>query len=101
MGLSPPAVVKSATSEYFEAEDTTAMWMEQCCRTGANHTAQSGELFKSWERWAKGAGEAPGSQKRFSQALLSRGFKLTKSHGYPTFHGISVIYPKSVYETDE
>lgn len=100
-GLAPPAAVRDATAEYFDAEDATATWLEQCCRVGSDRYARSGELFKSWEKWARGAGELPGSQKRFSQALISRGFKVRKTGGYPTFEGIEVVYPRSVYEAEE
>ena len=96
--LNAPAIVRDATTEYFDAEDAIALWMEQCCRTGQFHTARSGELFKSWEKWAKSSGEPAGSQKRFNQNLVSRGLKVVKSHGYPTFEGISVIYPKTDHD---
>ena len=89
--LQPPEIVRSATSEYFDAEDTLSMWMEQCCRLSEYNLATSGDLFRSWEKWAKAAGEIAGSQKRFSQHLVSRGFLIKKTGGYPTFHGIALL----------
>lgn len=98
--LNPPISVTSATAEYFDAEDVLSMWLEQKCLLGAHRYARSGDLFRSWEKWAKGAGEAPGTQKRFTQNLISRGFQVKKSDGYPTFSGIEVVRPKDFTDTD-
>lgn len=93
--LNAPESVQAATGEYFEAEDAMGMWMEQCCRVGPGRYARSGDLFRSWCKWAQQAGETAGSQKRFSQNLISRGFSVKKSEGYPTFIGVDVRMPKS------
>lgn len=98
--LSPPAAVLAATAEYFEAEDAFAMWMAQCCEMVDRAEARGGDLFKSWEKWARGAGEPVGSQKRFSQALVSRGFAVKKTNGYPTFIGIRLPVMRSFHETE-
>jgi putative DNA primase/helicase len=98
--LNPPAAVLDATQEYFEAEDAFATWMEQCCHVGPSERERSGVLFQSWDKWARAAGEQPGSQKRFSQALIARGFNVRKSDGYPTFRGLSVLRQKSFHETE-
>lgn len=71
--LSPPEAVRVATDEYFEAEDAFGMWMADCCQFSKFASASSSELFHSWEKWAKAAGEVPGSQKRFSQTMATRG----------------------------
>ena len=39
VGLRPPAAVKAATDEYFEAEDALGRWMAEGCVRGANLTA--------------------------------------------------------------
>ncbi len=73
-GLSPPAVVVEATAEYLDAEDALALWLAECCITDNALHEESGRLFSSWRLWAEAAGEFVGSQKRFSQALVSKGF---------------------------
>jgi putative DNA primase/helicase len=88
--LQPPAAVQVATSEYFEAEDAFTLWAEQCCIRRRDLWEGATPLFRSWEKWAKSAGEQPGSQKRFSSTLESHGFKRTKSHGISVFHGIEL-----------
>lgn len=98
-GLSAPESVQAATGEYFDAEDTIGMWMEQCCRVTAYSQARSGELFASWSKWARDAGEPTGTQKRFTQSLVSRGFSVRKSDGQRVFSGIGLIVPRSPQET--
>lgn len=98
--LNPPAAVQGATLEYFEAEDSQAMWLAECCNIGDHRQERTGVLFKSWDKWARGAGEHPGSQKRFTQSLISRGFKIAKTAGYPTAFGIDIIRPQSFHETE-
>ncbi len=72
-GLKPPPAVVEATEEYMEAEDALASWMVECTTSLPSAHSSSSELFASWKTWAEGAGEPAGSQKRFSQALQSRG----------------------------
>ena len=66
--LDPPTAVQVATSEYFETEDAFTLWADQCCTRNSGDWEFATVLFKSWEKWAKSAGEQPGSQKRFSAA---------------------------------
>lgn len=73
--LDPPTAVQVATSEYFETEDAFTLWADQCCTRNSGDWEFATVLFKSWEKWAKSAGEQPGSQKRFSAALESHGHR--------------------------
>jgi putative DNA primase/helicase len=72
IGLAAPAAVIDATAEYLAAEDAMASWLAECC-SNSGHTSAA-VLFASWKSWAEAAGEMPGSQKRFSQALIQRGY---------------------------
>ena len=74
-GLKPPASVVAATEEYFEAEDALGRWLDECCLIGRNLTETTATLFAAWKAWADGAGESPGSQKRFADLLVTRGFE--------------------------
>jgi hypothetical protein len=78
-GLRPPATVTDATAE---SKDAIAAWIADRCERDASSWESSAALFASWTTWAKGAGEADGSQRRFVQALESRGFQSQrKRHG--------------------
>jgi len=88
-GLQPPNAVREATKEYLSAEDAMTLWIEECCYTGPSMSGTAGGLFKSWRQWCERTGEYAGSQKRFSQALIDRGYKRSKGgKGVRGFQGI-------------
>lgn len=98
--LSAPDSVVLATGEYFEAEDAFAIWMAECCVVAKSSGGGSSELFRSWDKWARAAGEFVGSQKRFSQALQDRGFHTGKDgSGKMQFTGIGLQVPRPHTET--
>ena len=74
-GLRPARVVQEATADYLAAEDAVGGWLEERCEGSRGHQTTTGALFHDWEEWCKGSGEHPGSQKKFSQALETRGFQ--------------------------
>lgn len=101
--LKPPVVVSNATGDYFDAEDALGLWIEACCYVGPPKQTedQSGVLFKSWVKWALAAGEEPGSQKRFGQAMASRGFVPRKgTGGVRMITGLKIPTPKSRTEPE-
>lgn len=73
IGLAPPPAVTGATAEYLEAEDSFSIWMGDCLTPCARWFESSADLFGSWKSWAERAGENPGSQKRFSQTMGTKG----------------------------
>jgi putative DNA primase/helicase len=90
-GLRPPKAVTDATDAYLAAEDAVAAWLEEECERDPTAWASSRDIFSSWSAWATTAGELPGSSKRLTQALESRGFvrhKKNRGHG---FYGLSVL----------
>ena len=97
-GLQPPARVQAATAEYLEAEDALTQWLSDCCELRAEAWEPSGSLFAAWKQWAERAGEFAGSQKRFTQQLLGRGFvsERSGSMGIRGIRGISLLQAKSV-----
>ncbi len=90
-GLQPPQAVRSATEDYLVAEDALATWIEERTHVGPSYCDGSGNLFRSWRHWCEGAGEQPGSQKRFSENLQARGYVKEKgAKGRRQFQGIAV-----------
>jgi P4 family phage/plasmid primase-like protien len=72
--LHPPAVVTEATSDYFDSEDMTALWIADCCETGRHCEGLGATLFSSWTAWAIRAGEKVGTNKGFGRTLEKHGF---------------------------
>jgi hypothetical protein len=57
IGLNPPAVVLSATEEYFESQDAMRRWMEDHCFVHPSVRSTTEDLFSSWKLWAENWGE--------------------------------------------
>ena len=92
--LDPPQQVLEATEEYFEAEDALGRWLDERCVREANAKSLTAELFNDWKQWADSAGEFIGSQKRFSDLLITRGVeKWRNTAGVRGFRGIGLKNP--------
>ncbi|BCN00144.1 phage/plasmid primase, P4 family [Ralstonia pseudosolanacearum] len=92
--LDPPQQVLDATEEYFEAEDALGRWLDERCVREINAKTLTAELFNDWKQWADSAGEFTGSQKRFSDLLITRGVeKWRNTAGLRGFRGVSLKNP--------
>lgn len=90
-GLRPPQCVMDATDEYFESEDALGRWLEERCVRVASAKSLTAELFNDWKQWAEASGEFIGSQRRFSDLLLTRGLeKWRNTAGVRGFQGIGL-----------
>ena len=90
IGLAPPKVVTDASEAYFAAEDAIARWIGACCAVDKSYSATSGELYRSWKKWAEDGGEEPGSNKAFSNALEEGGYKRKIERDGTRFYGIAL-----------
>jgi len=78
-GLRPPKAVQLATSDYFAAEDSMRLWIDECCTESMQFFGELGALFASYKAWCERSGEFFGARKRFAQALENRGYKKARS----------------------
>jgi putative DNA primase/helicase len=96
-GLAAPEVVQAATSAYMEAEDTFAAWFDECAVRDNGSFETTGDLWASWDSYAKRVGEFPGSAKKFSQRLEDQGAAIgVRRHRTEThrgFLGLRLIRP--------
>jgi putative DNA primase/helicase len=93
VGLAPPAIVRDATDEYFQDQDTIGQWIEDCTnpQAGAFAFTLSAELFTSWKVWCEAQNLKPGTEKALVEALKDKGFaKARRNHG----RGFIGIAPK-------
>jgi putative DNA primase/helicase len=93
LGLAPPQAVRDATAAYLEAEDAVGAWIEECCQCDPQAWAATVTLFSGWNGWATSAGEFVGSQRRFIQALETRGFVPERKKSGRGFAGIQLRPP--------
>ena len=83
-GLAPPETVLAATASYFDNQDLFNQWLEEKCDSepgNESKTATSAELFTSWSKYAKAAGDFAGSRKSFARLLDRRGFEPYRQAG--------------------
>ncbi|MGK9052134.1 phage/plasmid primase, P4 family [Neorhizobium petrolearium] len=81
-GLVIPRVMDTATRAYFDAEDTFAQWLADCCEVGPEFADTSDNLWDSWSRYAYKLGEDPGTMKgSFAETLSQRGFRPAEKVG--------------------
>ena len=90
-GLDAPALVTSATDDYFEDEDRLGVWLSE--RTVSNPSAetQSSQLFASYKGWCEAGGERYSSIKAFSTELQDRGFKHGRDRRGSHFVGLELV----------
>ena len=97
LGLKQPQSVAEATEEYFEAEDAMGRWIAERCNQGPSHKALTATLFNDWKQWAELSGEYVGTQRRFSDALLTRRLeKWRNSMGVRGYVGLDLKQPTSL-----
>jgi len=98
--LDPPKQVMDATDEYFEAEDALGRWLEERCVRDPNAKELTAELFRDWKQWTEATGEFTGTQRRFSDLLITRGVeKWRNSVGVRGFQGIGLKAPQAAIQT--
>jgi len=100
-GLAAPAAVVVATDDYMATEDALSTWIKERCKAIGYGGTESSVLFADWRRWALAAGEDPGSQKRFSQALEAKGYTKDPKARHATFEGIALDIPAARTERDD
>ena len=67
-----------------------AVWIEDRCYQEPDAKTLASELFKSFKEWAESTGERPGTQRAFSMALESHGFKKERAMDGRYFLGLRI-----------
>ncbi len=71
-GLRPPQSVLNATEDYLSNEDRIGLWLAERCTMNCNYSVGSTAAFRDYKAWCEAMNEDAGSQRTFSQELLSR-----------------------------
>ena len=89
-GLTRPDTVRAATAAYFGAQDIVGQFLDDACARSASARVPAGALFAAWTAWAKAAGEAPGTQRAFADALERRGIVRERSRSTRCYVGLTL-----------
>jgi phage/plasmid-associated DNA primase len=77
IGLAAPAIVITATDDYFAGEDSFGQWLDDCCDAEPNNDHKWDkvtDLFESWSAHVIRGGDKPESRKAFNELMGNRGF---------------------------
>jgi putative DNA primase/helicase len=89
-GLKVPAIVRSATDEYFDNEDTIGQWIEDWIERDPDALTLTANLFENWKVWCERGNHDVGTQLAFSNDLEDRGFKRHRNKHGRGFSGIAL-----------
>lgn len=78
-GLSEPFAIQAATAGYRADMDTLGAYISDCCYLVDGVSAQAGQLYAAYERWAEAMGEKVMTAAAFGRALGERGLVKKKS----------------------
>lgn len=90
-GLTPPAAVTEATSEYRKESDILARFIEDKCIVNDQVRVSANELFDTFKTWCDECGEMPPTQTRFGRMMAEKGIQKTKVHGKKWYLGIGLL----------
>jgi len=88
--LDPPKAVRVATDSYRVSSDALAQFVEDRCLTGSMSYARSGELWQAWGEWCRTNNEEAGNQRRFKEAMETRGYRSRKTSTGNVFDGLTL-----------
>jgi putative DNA primase/helicase len=92
--LRQPEVVKLATEEYFEAQDTIGKWIEERCILDQICETKPGALFSDCRQWSSENGEAVLSASQFRGAMERvHGVRYVKIRGHHFVKGVGLRPP--------
>ncbi|WP_249208706.1 phage/plasmid primase, P4 family [Acetobacter okinawensis] len=90
-GMPRPAVVREATAEYFEAQDTFGQWLAERCILDPGLETKPSMLLKDFQEWCRNNGEPESDNKRM-RGMLERtnGIRYVKTRGIRAVRGIGL-----------
>jgi putative DNA primase/helicase len=91
-GLNMPEMVKIATEEYKRSEDTTQLFINECCVLGEDKKVGGDQLFRAYKEWCKDNILSPMNGKIFGDDMTKR-FKKERTKYGVRYTGIGLITP--------
>jgi putative DNA primase/helicase len=89
-GLRPPSAVVDATEDYLSNEDRIGLWLKERCILNRTFTAASSVAFRDYKTFCEDLNEQAGSQRTFSQELVSRGMRSEHKKTGTSFTGFGL-----------
>lgn len=80
-GLTEPAAVTEASSDYRKEQDVIGAFLEECCVFDKRFKLRSGELYSCYKSWCETTNEFTISLKAFGMAMEDRDIEKKTSDG--------------------
>lgn len=91
--LALPEIMQREAREYRSDMDLIAQWLADECEVGPEKQELVRTAYASFARWCKQNGNAPFSNRRFSQKLVERGFTSTRTKSARSWAGFDCRQP--------
>lgn len=90
-GLRPPSTVVNASEEYFAEQDSVATWISERCKRTDHSFLPVRRAYEDWKAWAVARGEAPGTEKWFSETM-GHSLEKKRTNSGQVFLGIQLSF---------
>jgi P4 family phage/plasmid primase-like protien len=99
MRFTTPASTLNALREWRMEADQAAQFVDQACEQAPEHKVKSGELYSTYEDWARDEGiKATLSKKSLTTRLVSLGFVKHHTNDGRYIRGLRCTYSQSAYQ---
>ena len=88
--LDPPQLVRGATKEYRDAEDTFEMFLQEWCEEGAELQVGAADAYQAYRRWCEESGEIAMSGNQFGRLMAER-FESQKPRAVKIYVGVGLL----------
>jgi putative DNA primase/helicase len=91
-GLGQPEEIREATADYRTEQNVIGIFLESCCSTIPEASAEAGLLFQSFDRWRNNEGHRKVTQTKFGKMLTQLGYQKDRSSatGRTVYQGIGI-----------
>lgn len=89
-GLNVPDIVRNASDEYFNEQDTLGLFLETWAIRDVNAFTPTTALFKVWKLFCEQGNHYVGTERAFSDDLADHGFERVRTNRVRGFNGIAL-----------
>lgn len=90
-GLRESAASAAMKATHRTAQDTVALWIEECCTKSPDAKTAHSALYASYAGWCRENGAQPKGGKAFKQSLERKGFLPVRTNAMRGFSGIGLL----------
>jgi putative DNA primase/helicase len=89
-GLVVPEVVRKASDEYFDAQDTIGQWLDDWAIRDPRAFTTTTELFRCWKVWCERTNNYVGTERAFADDLVNHSLERARKDYGRGFNGIAL-----------